>query len=160
MSSSNTVYDVIILGGGPAGLQASLGLSRVRRPNLVISIPDVRRNIAADKMHSVLTLDGTPPSEFISTAKEEILRYGFASFENGKAVSAKKIDENFLVTLENGKSFTGRKLVFATGSRDIFPNIEGKFPDSQPFSKIIVKRVCNVLGNENCSLSILPWMGT
>jgi thioredoxin reductase len=117
--SSNTLYDAIIIGSRPAGLQAALALSRVCRSTLIISIPDVRRNLAADKMHNFLTQDGTPPPQFLLTAKEEILRYEFARFENGKVISAKKVDDNFRVALEDRRTFAGRKLLLATGSKDM-----------------------------------------
>lgn len=119
------MYDAIILGSGPAGLQVAMALSRVRRPHLIIAIPKVHRNIPAPEMHTLVTRDGTPPLEFVRIAKEQLKGYGFAKFVDGKAVSAEKIGKNFEVKLEDGTKYSGRKLIIATGVKDVFPPIEG-----------------------------------
>jgi len=126
MASSRIIFDAIIIGGGPAGLSAALALSRVRRPTLVISIPGVRRNAIAHEMHTFITRDGAPPSEFLATAEAEIANYGVVKFESGKVVSAKKLrDDDFRVKLQDGSEYSGRKLLIAMGSKDLFPDIEG-----------------------------------
>jgi|SRR5271154_5613760 len=119
------MYDAIIIGAGPAGLQAAMALSRIRRPHLIISIPKLYRNIAASEMHTFLTHDGTPPLEFAKQAREQINGYGFAKFVDGKVVSTEKIRQGFEVKLEDGAKYNGRKLVIATGVKDIFLPIEG-----------------------------------
>ena len=124
-ASSMTTYDSIIIGAGPAGLQAAMALSRVRRPHVIISIPKLYRNIASSEMHTFLTHDGTPPSEFALQAREQLNGYGYAKFVDGKAISAEKIDRGFEVTLEDGSKYRGRKLIIATGVKDVFLPIEG-----------------------------------
>src|SRR5208282_6110947 len=120
-----SMYDAIIIGAGPAGLQAAMALSRVRRPHLIISIPKLHRNIAASEMHTFLSRDGTPPLEFIKQAREQLNGYGFAKFVEGKVVSAEKIGKSFEVKVEDGTKYSGRKLIIATGVKDVFPPIEG-----------------------------------
>ena len=119
------MYDVIIIGSGPAGLQASMALSRVRRPHLVISIPNAYRNNAAAEMHTFLTRDGTPPQEFRRIAREQINGYGFAKFVDGKVVSAEKFGTGFQVKVEDGTEYGGQRLIIATGTKDVFLPIEG-----------------------------------
>src|SRR5271169_4191980 len=119
------MYDVIIIGSGPAGLQASMTLSRVRRHHLLISIPNAYRNNAASEMHTFLTRDGTPPQEFRKIAREQINGYGFAKFVDGKAVSVEKVGEGFQVKIEDGTKYDGRRLIIAVGTNDVFLPIEG-----------------------------------
>src|SRR5271155_4953879 len=81
---STTMHDVIIIGAGPAGLEASLTLSRFRRRHLVISIPKLYRNDKALNMHGYLGSDRTPPLEFMKQARVELDEYGFANFVDGR----------------------------------------------------------------------------
>jgi thioredoxin reductase len=119
------MHDVIIIGAGPAGLAASLTLSRFRRSHLVISIPEMYRSRKALKMHGFLTRDGMSPLEFMKQATAELNEYGFASFVDGRVVSATKVGKIFEVKLEDGIQYTGRKLIIAAGLLDILPPIEG-----------------------------------
>jgi choline dehydrogenase-like flavoprotein len=68
-------HDVLIAGGGPAGLSAALILTRARR-NVVVCDQGRPRNRAARETHGYLTRDGTPPGELIRLAREEVLAYG------------------------------------------------------------------------------------
>jgi len=83
------------------------------------------RNRKALKMHGFLTHDGMPPLEFMKQARAELNEYGFASFVDGRLMSATKVGKSFEVKLEDGIQYTGRKLIIATGSMDILPPIEG-----------------------------------
>jgi thioredoxin reductase len=119
------MYDAIIIGAGPAGLQAAMALSRVRRPHLIISIPNSYRNVAAAEMHTFLTRDGTPPLEFVTQAREQLNGYGFAKYVDGKVVSTQKVGNDFEVKLEDGTKYNGRKVIVATGAKDVFLPVEG-----------------------------------
>lgn len=119
------MYDVIIIGSGPAGLQASMALSRIRRPHLLISIRNEYRNNATDEMHTILTRDGCSPTEFRKIAREQIDGYGFAKFVDGKVVSTEKVGSGFEVKVEDGTKYDGRRLIIAMGAKDVFLPIEG-----------------------------------
>ena len=121
------MHDVIIIGAGPAGLEASLTLSRFRRRHLVISIPKLYRNDTALNMHGYLGCDGTPPLEFMKQARVELDEYGFANFVDGRVVSTTRAGKTFEVKLEDGIQYTGRKLIIASGSMDILLPVDGTF---------------------------------
>jgi len=145
------MYDAIIIGTGPAGLQASMALSRVRRSHLLISMPEIRRNMAAPEMHTFLTRDGTPPLKFVQEAKKQINGYGFAAFVDGKVVSTEKGDVGFIVKLNDGTNYAGRKLLIASGVKDVFLPVEGIHPRIFGSSS----RICGIMGNRHCALYIL-----
>jgi thioredoxin reductase len=116
-------YDVIIVGGGPAGLSAALMLGRCRRAVLLIDA-GTPRNIFAKELHGFLTRDGIAPKKLLGLARSELKRYNVV-FKKGVAVNAVKKDTTFIVTLGNGKQYESRKLVLATGLCDDLPAIEG-----------------------------------
>jgi thioredoxin reductase len=68
-------YDVIVVGGGAAGLSAALVLGRARRRTLVVDAGEPR-NAPSDHMQGYLTRDGMSPAEFLALGREEIARYG------------------------------------------------------------------------------------
>jgi len=76
-------------------------------------------------MHTFLTRDGTPPEEFRRIARDQINGYGFAKFVDGKVVSAEKVGSGFQVKVEDGTHYDGRRLILATGAKDVFLPIEG-----------------------------------
>ena len=67
-------YDAVVIGGGPAGLQATLTLGRVHRKVLMVD-SGAYRNDPAAHMHNVVTHDGTPPAEFRAAAHKELAAY-------------------------------------------------------------------------------------
>jgi len=119
------MHDVIIIGTGPAGLQASMTLSRYRRRHLIISIPKLYRNRNALEMHGFLTGDGTTPLEFIEQARGKLNEYRVVTFVDGRVVSSAKVGQVFEVKLEDGTEYAGRKLIIATGSMDFLLPING-----------------------------------
>ena len=116
-------YDVIIVGGGPAGLSAALVLGRCRRKVLVCDAGNPR-NAKSHAMHGFLSRDGTNPSEFLAIAREEVKGYGVVLCE-GTVMGAGAVDGGFEVQLLDGKRFRGRKLLLATGVVDRIPTIQG-----------------------------------
>ena len=117
-------YDVIIVGGGPAGLSAALMLGRCRRRVLVCDNGHPR-NEASQALHGYLTRDGVPPLEFLRIGRGELSKYHTVEFRDATVVDAECVNKRFAVTLEGGERVESRKLLIATGVRDKVPQIEG-----------------------------------
>lgn len=116
-------YDVIIVGGGPAGLSAALMLGRCRRRVLVCD-HGRPRNAATDAVHGFLTRDGIAPAELLQLGQEEVKRYG-VHIRHVEVIDAAPSDGGFTITLAGGKRLTSRMLLLATGVRDRLPPLEG-----------------------------------
>lgn len=117
-------FDVIIIGGSYGGLSAALTLGRSTRNVLVIDAGKPC-NRQTPHSHNFLTHDGHRPAEIAKTAKAEVLKYPAIKFLNAKADSAKQIEGGFSVGMEDGPFFTSRKLLLATGLKDVLPDIKG-----------------------------------
>ncbi|WP_052669775.1 NAD(P)/FAD-dependent oxidoreductase [Nitriliruptor alkaliphilus] len=121
--------DVLIVGGGPAGLAAALVLGRSRRTVLVVDAGEPR-NAPAAAMHSFLTRDGTPPDELRAIARTEVAGYG-VHLHDGRAVTASWVgdrsrhEERFRVELQDGATVLARRLVVTAGLVDELPQVEG-----------------------------------
>jgi thioredoxin reductase len=117
------MYDVVIVGAGPAGLSAALILGRCRRSVLVFDAGQPR-NKASHALHGFLTRDGVAPLEFLRLAREELRQYGTVAIREAEVVSAEcQPDKRFAVTVESGERMIGRKLLLATGVVDNVPDI-------------------------------------
>ncbi|MBB2944302.1 thioredoxin reductase/SAM-dependent methyltransferase [Actinoplanes lutulentus] len=116
-------YDVVVIGGGAAGLSGAMVLARSRRSVLVVDSGEPR-NAPAAHMHNVLGFDGRPPAELLAAGRAEVSGYG-AEFVTATAISAVKGDDGFTVTLDNGRQVTGRRLLVTTGLVDELPDIPG-----------------------------------
>lgn len=132
------LYDALILGAGPAGLSAALGLARIKRTALVLSHQRFRNN-GIKAMHTVLGFDGAHPADFRSTGREQIEKYGDGiEFAEGEAINVRRAYfedqyQGFEVEEKDGKVWRGKKMVLAMGARDVFPDIEGyaeNWPDN------------------------------
>jgi thioredoxin reductase len=119
------MYDVIIVGAGPAGLSAALILGRCRRRVLVCD-SGRPRNAASHAMHGFLTRDGVNPHEFLRLSREQLRQYETVAIRNCEVTAATcRTDARFEVTIENEERLTGRKLLIATGVLDNLPGIPG-----------------------------------
>jgi thioredoxin reductase len=115
--------DVLVVGGGPAGLSAALMLGRSRRSVLVVDAGEPR-NAPADALHGFLTRDGTPPGELLGLGRAEVARYGVDHHE-GRVTGAARVGDRFRVTFDDGRAVRARRLVVTTGLVDELPDIEG-----------------------------------
>jgi thioredoxin reductase len=118
-------YEVIVIGGGAAGLSAALVLGRARRHTLVVDAGEPR-NAPAAHMQGFLSRDGMSPAEFLAVGREEIARYG-VELVRGRAVDVTRNDDggSFTVTLADGRAVGARRLVVATGLKDELPAVPG-----------------------------------
>jgi thioredoxin reductase len=117
------VYDVAIVGGGPAGLSAALILGRCRR-RVLLCDAGKPRNRSARAMHGYLTRDGVAPLEFLRIAGEELGEYAVER----RAVSVTDIvctDDGFRLTLDTGDVVDSRTTLIATGVADNLPKVPG-----------------------------------
>ncbi|MFJ9717548.1 NAD(P)/FAD-dependent oxidoreductase [Streptomyces sp. NPDC101213] len=115
-------YEVVVVGGGAAGLSAALVLGRARRRTLVVDAGEPR-NAPAAHMQGYLSRDGMSPAEFLATGREEIARYG-VELVRDRVVDATR-DGGFAVALAGGRTVRARQLVVATGLKDELPPVEG-----------------------------------
>lgn len=117
-------YDVVIIGGSYAGLSAAMTLGRALRNVLVID-SGKPCNAPTPHSHNFLTQDGNTPSEIAAIARKQVEQYDTIQFLDGIAKTATKEENSFSVTTAAGESFSSKKLVIATGLKDIMPPIEG-----------------------------------
>jgi thioredoxin reductase len=116
-------YDVVVVGGGAAGLSGALALARARRSVLVVDGGEPR-NAPADAMHNYLGRDGTPPGDLLAAGRAEVAGYG-GEVVSGEAVSAARTDGGFTVALGDGRSVSARRLLVTTGLVDELPEVPG-----------------------------------
>jgi thioredoxin reductase len=113
-------YDVVVVGGGAAGLSAALVLGRARRRVAVVD-GGAPRNAPASHMHGFLSRDGMPPAELLEVGRAEAAGYG-VELVSGRVVS---VEPGFAVDLEGGETLQARRLLLATGATDELPAIPG-----------------------------------
>jgi thioredoxin reductase len=121
---NNKHYDVIIIGGSYSGLAAAMTLGRALKKVLVID-SGKPCNRQTPHSHNFLTQDGKTPKEIATLARQEVEKYETITFLNALATSGVKIETGFSISTDSGNSFTAAKLIFATGVRDIMPDIKG-----------------------------------
>ncbi|OLT20472.1 hypothetical protein BJF79_16070 [Actinomadura sp. CNU-125] len=115
--------EVLIIGGGPAGLSAALVLSRARRSVTVIDSGEPR-NASAGHMQGFLTRDGMPPEELRRIGRTEVRGYG-GEIIDGTVERTERTPDGFAVTLRDGTVLRGKRLVVTTGVVDELPDVPG-----------------------------------
>lgn len=122
MSDNN--FEVIIIGGSYGGLSAAMSLGRALRSVLIID-SGRPRNEQTPYSHNFLTQDGKTPKQIATLAIEQVSQYKTVKFYHGLAVSGAKTMKGFEIKTQANDLFYSKKLILATGLRDIIPNIKG-----------------------------------
>lgn len=118
------MYDAIVIGAGPAGLQAALTLGRMHRSTLLLDSGEYRNGTVLH-MHNVVANDGTPPAEFRATARAQLAEYSDVEIRDVGAQTVTASDGGFTVMLADGRPVETRQVILATGVADDLPSIDG-----------------------------------
>lgn len=118
------MYDVIIVGGGPAGLNAALILGRARR-RVLICDAGRPRNAGTPATWGLFTRDGTPPAELRAKGRADLARYDTVEHREIEVTGAAREEDVFSVRLADGRSARSRRMILATGLRQDLPSVAG-----------------------------------
>ena len=113
-------HDVVVVGGGAAGLSAALVLSRARRTVAVVDAGGPR-NAPAAHMHGFLSRDGMPPRDLLAAGRSEVSGYGGTLIDD----TVVGVEPGFQVRLADGSPLRARRVLVATGLRDELPEVPG-----------------------------------
>jgi len=131
-------FDVVIIGGSYAGLSAAMALGRAVRRVLILDSGQPC-NRQTPHSHNLITQDGATPAHITAVAKEQVLAYPTVRFQAGTATAVMGESNSFVVETAAGEQFRARKILFATGVRDLLPAIPG-FAESWGISVIHCRR--------------------
>lgn len=118
------MYDAIIIGAGPAGLQTALTLGRMHRSALLLDSGEYRNGTVAH-MHNMIGADGMPPAELRAKARGELGAYADVEIRDARAESVSGAIDDFTVALADGTAARARRVVLATGIADDLPDVPG-----------------------------------
>ncbi|WKA56464.1 NAD(P)/FAD-dependent oxidoreductase [Planococcus shixiaomingii] len=116
------ILDCAVIGGGPAGLNASLVLGRSRRKTVLFD-DNKPRNAVTSESHGFMTRDGIDPQELKRIAQEELGKYPNVAIEKQKVLRITKEDSLFHIATESGEEFRAKKIILATGLKETFPDV-------------------------------------
>jgi thioredoxin reductase len=118
------MLDVVIIGGGAAGLTAALYLGRFRR-KVILFDTGKQSNRVSHAAHGFFTRDGVSPSELVSIGREQLGSYETVRLESLRVTAIRPDDKRFRISLEDGSELSSRKVLLATGLKDILPSMPG-----------------------------------
>lgn len=118
------MYDVVVIGGGAAGLQATLTLGRMHRHVLLVD-GGSPRNATVRRMHNFITHDGRSPTEFRDGARAELDSYDLVELCEAQVQRVEQEEDRFSVRIEGGEAVAARRVILATGLRDELPPVPG-----------------------------------
>lgn len=125
-TSSSEAADVVVIGGGPAGMQVALVIARTRKHVVVFDDPEPPRNAASHGVHGVLGLDGLKPDAIREIAWKQIDVYDSAELRSERVTNVERVEPDcFVVTGADGSRVSTKKLVLAFGYHDAYANLEG-----------------------------------
>ncbi|MBX7267078.1 NAD(P)/FAD-dependent oxidoreductase [Micromonospora sp. Llam7] len=116
-------YDVVVVGGGAAGLAGAVALARARRTVLVVDAGQPR-NAPAAGVHNYLGREGTPPAELVAAGRDEVAGYG-GQIVAGRVDAVARDGTGFVVTVDGGRAVRARRLLVTTGLVDELPEVPG-----------------------------------
>jgi thioredoxin reductase len=116
-------YDVVVVGGGAAGLNGALMLARSRRSVLVVDAGEPR-NAPAGAVHGLLGHDGVPPAELLARGRAEVEEYGGVVLP-GLVETVRRDDDGFAVVLAEGRTVRARQILVTSGLQDALPDVPG-----------------------------------
>lgn len=124
--SAPHTFDVVVIGGGPAGLQAALTLGRVRY-RVVLLDSGAYRNGSVAHAHNLIGHDGRSPAELRARARDELSAYDTVEVRDARvmAIQRARAEAPFTVTTTSGDTLAARRVILATGMRDDLPDVSG-----------------------------------
>lgn len=117
-------FDVIIVGGSYSGLAAGMALGRALKQVLIID-NGKPCNRQTPRSHNFITQDGKTPMEIATLARQQVEMYNTVRFFDGVATNGAKTENGFEIQTASGETFKAKKLIFATGVRDLMPDLKG-----------------------------------
>ena len=121
--SENKTYDVVVIGGGAAGLSGAMALGRSKRSVLVVDAREPR-NAPAGHAHNYLGREGVSPLELLATGRAEVAAYGVKVLTD-RVVGLSGAADSFLVTTEGGRKYGARRVLVTGGVVDELPEVPG-----------------------------------
>lgn len=123
-STMASEYDIIIIGGGPSGLSAAASIVRQDHKTVLFDSGKYR-NSQSKHMHTMPSWDHQDPETFRAASRADFKRYSSITIENAEVESLRQREDGVFEATSGGTTWTGKKVILATGVEDVFPDIPG-----------------------------------